>query len=82
MNTIPTSVTALSKALISFRIRAGLSQSQTVALIERLPLKTLQKYEQGGSEPPAWVQTLLIDALEKYINDANNSLTIYPNRVQ
>lgn len=52
-------------ALISIRRKYGLSQSQCARLIPEMPLKMLQKYEQEGSEPPLWVQLLLIDALLK-----------------
>lgn len=53
--------------LIAIRRKYGLSQSQCARLIPMMPLKMLQKYEQEGSEPPVWVQLLLIDALIKNV---------------
>ena len=53
------------QSLISIRRAHGLSQSQCARLIPGMPLKMLQKYEQEASEPPVWVQLLLIDALIK-----------------
>ena len=64
MPATPTTET-LAATLIAIRRKYGLSQSQCARLIPGLPLKMLQKYEQEGSEPPLWVQLLLIDALIK-----------------
>jgi DNA-binding transcriptional regulator YiaG len=64
MTNTPTTET-LGQTLIAIRRAHGLSQSQCARLIPMMPLKMLQKYEQEASEPPAWVQLLLIDALIK-----------------
>ena len=58
-----TTTQPLADKLIAIRRKYGLSQSQCARLIPGLPLKMLQKYEQHVSEPPVWVQLLLIDAL-------------------
>ena len=60
-----TAAQPLADKLIAIRQAYGLSQSQCARLIPELPLRMLQKYEQQVSEPPAWVQLLLIDALKK-----------------
>ena len=60
-----TTAQPLADKLIAIRRKYGLSQSQCARLIPQLPLRMLQKYEQGVSEPPAWVKLLLIDALKK-----------------
>ena len=60
-----TTTETLGQALIAIRRKYGLSQSQCARLIPGLPVRMLQKYEQQVSEPPAWVQLLLIDALKK-----------------
>jgi DNA-binding transcriptional regulator YiaG len=60
-----TTTQPLADKLIAIRQAYGLSQSQCARLIPELPLRMLQKYEQGVSEPPTWVQLLLIDALKK-----------------
>ena len=65
MTTTPTTKPTLADTLIAIRRAYGLSQSQAAYLIPHMPLKTLQKYEQQGSEPPTWVQLLLIDTLIK-----------------
>jgi DNA-binding transcriptional regulator YiaG len=62
-----TTTETLGQTLISIRRKYGLSQSQCARLIPEMPLKMLQKYEQEGSEPPLWVQLLLIDALIKNV---------------
>jgi DNA-binding transcriptional regulator YiaG len=64
MTNTPTTET-LGQTLIAIRRKYGLSQSQCARLITGMPLKMLQKYEQHVSEPPVWVQLLLIDALIK-----------------
>jgi DNA-binding transcriptional regulator YiaG len=64
-NNTTTTTETLGQTLISIRRAHGLSQSQCARLIPGLPLKMLQKYEQEASQPPAWVQLLLIDALIK-----------------
>jgi DNA-binding transcriptional regulator YiaG len=60
-----TTAQPLADKLIAIRLKHRLSQSQCARLIPELPLRMLQKYEQQVSEPPAWVQLLLIDALKK-----------------
>lgn len=60
-----TTAQPLADKLIAIRRKYGLSQSQCARLIPELPLRMLQKYEQGVSEPPLWVHLLLIDALIK-----------------
>ena len=60
-----TTTQALADKLIAIRLKHGLSQSQCARLIPEMPLRMLQKYEQQVSEPPLWVQLLLIDALKK-----------------
>ena len=60
-----TTAQPLADKLIAIRRKYGLSQSQCARLIPELPLRMMQKYEQGVSEPPLWVQLLLIDALKK-----------------
>ena len=60
-----TTTQPLADKLITIRRKYGLSQSQCARLIPQLPLRMLQKYEQQVSEPPLWVQLLLIDALKK-----------------
>jgi DNA-binding transcriptional regulator YiaG len=62
MTNTPTTET-LGQTLIAIRRKYGLSQSQCARLIPGLPVRMLQKYEQHVSEPPVWVQLLLIDAL-------------------
>jgi len=64
MTTTPTTET-LGQTLIAIRRTYGLSQSQCARLIPQMPVRMLQKYEQEVSEPPLWVQLLLIDALKK-----------------
>jgi DNA-binding transcriptional regulator YiaG len=58
-----TTTETLGQTLIAIRRKYGLSQSQCARLIPGLPVRMLQKYEQHVSEPPVWVQLLLIDAL-------------------
>ncbi len=60
-----TTTDTLGQTLIAIRRTHGLSQSQCARLIPEMPLRMLQKYEQHVSEPPVWVQLLLIDALIK-----------------
>ena len=60
-----TAAQPLADKLIAIRRKYGLSQSQCARLIPQMPLRMLQKYEQQVSEPPAWVQLLLIDALKR-----------------
>jgi hypothetical protein len=43
-----------------------------------MPLKMLQKYEQHASEPPVWVQLLLIDALIKKAKKIKSSVDAIP----
>jgi DNA-binding transcriptional regulator YiaG len=62
-----TTTQALADKLIAIRLKHGLSQSQCARLIPEMPLRMLQKYEQQVSEPPLWVQLLLIDALKKNV---------------
>ena len=62
-----TTTETLGQTLISIRRKYGLSQSQCARLIPEMPLRMLQKYEQEVSEPPVWVQLLLIDALLKNV---------------
>jgi len=65
MKPLPTSspLGLFADALIQIRSEHGLTQLQCAELIERFPFKMLQKYEQRASQPPPWVQILLIDAL-------------------
>ena len=60
-----TAAQPLADKLIAIRRKHGLSQSQCARLIPEMPLRMLQKYEQQASEPPVWVQLLLIDALKR-----------------
>ena len=62
-----TTTETLGQTLISIRRKYGLSQSQCARLIPGMPVRMLQKYEQHVSEPPVWVQLLLIDALIKNV---------------
>jgi DNA-binding transcriptional regulator YiaG len=62
-----TTTETLGQTLIAIRRAHGLSQSQCARLIPEMPLRMLQKYEQEVSEPPVWVQLLLIDALIKNV---------------
>ena len=63
MTKTTTTTETLGQTLIAIRRKHGLSQSQCARLIPGLPVRMLQKYEQHVSEPPVWVQLLLIDAL-------------------
>jgi DNA-binding transcriptional regulator YiaG len=65
MTKTTTTTETFAQTLISIRRTYGLSQSQCARLIHEMPLRMLQKYEQHASEPPVWVQLLLIDALIK-----------------
>jgi DNA-binding transcriptional regulator YiaG len=56
-----------AQSLVDFRTRYSLTQSQCAALIPHFSVRMLQKYEQAASEPPVWVQLLLIDALLKNV---------------
>jgi len=67
MTKTTTTTETLGQTLISIRRKYGLSQSQCARLIPGMPLRMLQKYEQEVSEPPVWVQLLLIDALIKNV---------------
>jgi len=67
MTKTTTTTETLGQTLISIRRKYGLSQSQCARLIPEMPLRMLQKYEQEVSEPPVWVQLLLIDALKKNV---------------
>jgi DNA-binding transcriptional regulator YiaG len=69
---------ALADKLIAIRRKYGLSQSQCARLIPELPLRMLQKYEQQVSDPPAWVQLLLIDALKKNVKKTKSSVDAIP----
>ena len=73
-----TAAQPLADKLIAIRQAYGLSQSQCARLIPELPLRMLQKYEQGVSEPPAWVQLLLIDALKKNAKKIKSSVDAIP----
>jgi len=67
MTKTTTTTETLGQTIIAIRRKHGLSQSQCARLIPEMPLKMLQKYEQHASEPPVWVQLLLIDALLKNV---------------
>jgi DNA-binding transcriptional regulator YiaG len=67
MTKTTTNPETLGQTLIAIRRKHGLSQSQCARLIPGLPVRMLQKYEQHASEPPVWVQLLLIDALLKNV---------------
>jgi DNA-binding transcriptional regulator YiaG len=67
MTKTTTTTETLGQTLIAIRRAHGLSQSQCARLIPEMPLRMLQKYEQEVSEPPVWVQLLLIDALIKNV---------------
>jgi len=67
MTKTTTTTETFAQTLISIRRKYGLSQSQCARLIPEMPLRMLQKYEQEVSEPPVWVQLLLIDALLKNV---------------
>jgi DNA-binding transcriptional regulator YiaG len=69
---------ALADKLIAIRRKYGLSQSQCARLIPEMPLRMLQKYEQQVSEPPLWVQLLLIDALKKNVKKTKSSVDAIP----
>jgi len=73
-----TTTETLGQTLISIRRKYGLSQSQCARLIPELPLRMLQKYEQQVSEPPAWVQLLLIDALKKNVKKIKSCVEAIP----
>lgn len=68
----------LADKLMAIRRKHGLSQSQCARLIPELPLRMLQKYEQQVSEPPAWVQLLLIDALRKNVKKIKSCVDAIP----
>jgi DNA-binding transcriptional regulator YiaG len=76
--TTTTTTETLGQTLISIRRKHGLSQSQCARLIPGMPLKMLQKYEQHASEPPVWVQLLLIDALIKKAKKIKSSVDAIP----
>ena len=73
-----TTTQPLADKLIAIRRKYGLSQSQCARLIPELPLRMLQKYEQQVSEPPAWVQLLLIDALKKNVKKIKSCVEAIP----
>lgn len=77
---MPTTPTAqpLADKLIAIRRKYGLSQSQCARLIPEMPLRMLQKYEQQVSEPPLWVQLLLIDALKKNVKKIKSCVDAIP----
>jgi DNA-binding transcriptional regulator YiaG len=78
MTKTTTNTETLGQTLISIRRAHGLSQSQCARLIPGMPLKMLQKYEQHASEPPVWVQLLLIDALIKKAKKIKSSVDAIP----
>ena len=45
------------------RLAAGLTQKQVSELLE-IPIKTLQKWEQGERNPAPWAEKLIIEKLE------------------
>ncbi len=53
---------AFSNRLKKARFVKNLPQSQA-ALAVGCPLRTLQEWEQGRAEPPAWCQSLVLKAL-------------------
>jgi DNA-binding transcriptional regulator YiaG len=73
-----TTAQPLADKLIAIRRKHGLSQSQCARLIPQMPLRMFQKYEQQVSEPPAWVQLLLIDALKKNAKKIKSSVDAIP----
>jgi len=56
-----------AQSLVDFRTRYNLTQVQCAALIPHLSVRMIEKWESEGSEPPPWVQLLLIDALIKNV---------------
>jgi len=67
-----------AQSLVDFRTRYSLTQSQCAALIPHFSVRMLQKYEQHASEPPVWVQLLLIDALIKKAKKIKSSVDAIP----
>jgi len=67
-----------AQSLVDFRTRYSLTQSQCAALIPHFSVRMLQKYEQHASEPPVWVQLLLIDALLKNVKMIKSVLASVP----
>ena len=78
MTKTTTTTETLGQTLIAIRRKYGLSQSQCARLIPEMPLRMLQKYEQHVSEPPVWVQLLLINALLKKVKKIKSSVDAIP----
>lgn len=56
---------AFSGQLRAARARKGIAQAIAAAAIDELPLRTLQEWEQGRHEPPAWAQKLVLATLDR-----------------
>ena len=57
-------MTKFTKQLKQTRKQLGVSQSGAAKLIPGLSVRTLQSWE-AGSEPPKYVQTLVLEAMNK-----------------